>query len=158
MLRTTTLIAATFLLFTLPPAFGEDSGSSATPASVTSIGDARQLVEMPQQVRKVMREDMLQHLAALNELIARLSTNNLDAAAQIAENRLGKSSMGKHRGTGMGPGRFMPPEMRKLGWGMHQAASELAEVARKGDFQGSLAALQKVSGACVSCHYSFRTR
>ena len=120
--------------------------------------DYRQLIEIPAQSRKLMRDDMLDHLSALNEIIGLLADNKLDAVAEVAEKRLGKSSMGKHRGTGMGPGRFMPPEMRNIGWGMHDAASELAQHAKKGDLTGSYQALQKVTAACVACHFSYRTR
>ena len=120
--------------------------------------DPRQLVTMPEQSRQIMQQDMIDHLAALNEIIAHLASNDLEAAAETAETRMGKSSMGKHRGTGLGPGRYMPPSMRSLGMGMHEAASELARLAKDGDSKGAYTALQKVTGSCVACHYSYRTR
>jgi cytochrome c553 len=113
---------------------------------------------MPEQARQLMREDMLDHLSALNEIIGYLGENNLAAAADVAETRMGKSSMGKHRATGMGPGRFMPIEMRNLGWGMHESATEFALVAKEGDLKNANSALQKVITSCVACHYSYRTR
>jgi len=113
---------------------------------------------MPEETRKMMREEMLDHLSALNELIGHLANNNLDAAATVAETRMGKSSMGKHRGSGKGPGRFMPGVMRNIGFGMHEAASELSLAAKEGDLQGAFGALQKISSSCVACHYSYRTR
>ena len=124
----------------------------------SSSGDTRQLVSMPDQARKLMRKDMLDHLSALNEIIGYLVSNNLDAAADVAENRMGRSSMGKHRGTGMGPGRFMPLEMRNLGWGMHDAATEFSRIAKQGNLKSAYSALQKVTSSCVACHYSYRTR
>ena len=57
---------------------------------------------------------MYDHLSALNEIIGLLAKNKIDAVADVAESRMGKSSMGKHRATDMGPGRFMPPEMRNI--------------------------------------------
>ena len=113
---------------------------------------------MPDQARQLMRKDMLDHLSTLNEIVGYLADNNLDAAAEVAETRMGKSSMGKHRATGMGPGRFMPLAMRKLGWGMHESASEFSQVAKEGDLKGAYGALQKVTSSCVACHYSYRTR
>jgi hypothetical protein len=59
---------------------------------------------MPDKARQLMRDDMLDQLSALNEIIGYPGENNLDAAAEVAETRIGKSSMGKHRATGMGPG------------------------------------------------------
>ena len=78
--------------------------------------------------------------------------------AKPAETRMGKSSMGKHRGTGMGPGRYMPLEMRNIGWGMHEAATEFSQLAKKGDTKNAYVALQKITGSCVACHYAYRTR
>jgi hypothetical protein len=130
---------------------------TAAPDSSTAE-DLRQLVTMPEQARALMRQDMLDHLSTLNEIIGHLARNNLAAATEVAEKRMGNSSMGKHRASGMGPGRFMPLEMRNLGWTMHAAASEFANVAREGDVTAAYAALQQVTTACITCHYSYRTR
>jgi len=113
---------------------------------------------MPDETSQLMRKDMLDHLSALNEIIGLLAENNLDAVADVAETRMGKSSMGKHRATGMGPGRFMPLEMRNIGWGMHESATELSQAAKEGNLKGAYSALQKVTASCVACHYSYRTR
>ena len=146
------------LLLTSQAASAEDTISDAADEEKLSGRDHRQLVTMPEESRELMRQDMLDHMSALSEIIGHLASNDLDAAADVAENRLGRSSMGKHRGTGMGPGKFMPPEMRSIGWGMHDAASELSTLARQGDLKGAYSALQKVTGSCVACHYSYRTR
>jgi hypothetical protein len=127
-------------------------------AADTAVEDSRQLVEMPAQARVYMREDMLDHLAAMSEIMGLMSTEDWVAAAEVAETRMGRSSMGKYRDTGMGPGRFMPLEMRQLGWNMHEAASRFAEVAKTGDGPRAWAALQDVTASCVACHYSYRTR
>lgn len=122
--------------------------------------DQRQLVNMPELPRALMRNDMLDHLAALNEIIGYLAENNLAAASETAEKRMGQSSMGKHAmmARGQGPGRFMPDTMRQMGWNMHDMASEFAKVAKSGDQAKSLAALQQLTSSCVACHMSFRTR
>ena len=120
--------------------------------------DTRLLVDMPAEAQARMRQDMLDHLAALNAIVAALGAGDLDAAADTAERQLGRASMGKHRASGMGPGRFMPLEMRDIGWRMHDAADAFAAVARKGDARSALGALQQVTGACVSCHAVYRTR
>jgi hypothetical protein len=113
---------------------------------------------MPDQARELMRIDMLDHLAVLNEIIGYLASNNLEAAADVAETRMGRSSMGKHRGTDMGPGKFMPLEMRNLGRGMHDSASEFSRITKQGDLQNAYNALQGVTSSCVACHFSYRTR
>lgn len=152
------LFTTAIFLIAFHPAHGAETASDTQSANKTTDNDARQLVEMPEQARQLMRVDMLDHLSALNEIIGYLAESNLNAAADVAEIRMGKSSMGKHRATGMGPGRFMPLEMRNIGWGMHEAATEFSQVAKKGDLKNAYSALQKVSSACVACHYSYRTR
>jgi len=122
--------------------------------------DHRQLVNMPELPRTLMRTDMQDHLVALNEIFGYLAENNLAAAAETAEKRLGNSSMGKHAvmARGQGPGRFMPDAMRQMGWDMHAAGSEFAQMAKGGDTTKTYTALQKVMTSCVACHMSFRTR
>ncbi len=156
--RIISLITTTILLFTVHHALAGEPVYDSFPADNADSGDPRQLVSMPDLTRQFMQDEMLDNLSALNEILGHLASDNLDAAADVAETRMGKSSMGKHHGTGMGPGRFMPFEMRKIGRGMHFAASDFAQVARQGDKQGAYAALQKLTTACVLCHYSYRTQ
>lgn len=151
-------IFISLLLFVSLAAHSEEAVNKTQAVESSSGGDTRQLVSMPAQARELMRKDMLDHLSAINEIIGYLASNNLDAAADVAEKRMGRSSMGKHRGTGMGPGRFMPLAMRNLGWGMHDAATEFSKIAKKGNLKNSYLAFQNVTGSCVACHYSYRTR
>lgn len=152
------LLTASVLFMMLQSAHGEEAAKSSEDAVDPSGGDNRQLVSMPDEARKLMRDDMLGHLSALTEIMGYLATGNLDAAADVAETRMGRSSMGKHRTTGMAPGRFMPLEMRNIGWSMHDAASEFSKFAKQGDVKSAYSALQKVTGSCTACHYSYRTR
>jgi hypothetical protein len=158
MFKIISIFATSMLLFMFNTAYSEESVSEPQSTKEPAGSDLRQFVTMPEQTRQLMREDMLDHLSALNEIIGYLAENKLDTAAEVAETRMGKSSMGKHRGTGMGPGRFMPLEMRKLGWGMHESATEFSRVAKEGDLKNAYSALQKVTSSCVACHYSYRTR
>jgi len=123
--------------------------------------DHRVLVEMPELQRELLRQEMQDVLVALNQIIGYLADGNLSAAGETAEARMGISTMGKHaaaaRGLG-GPGRFMPDAMRQMGFGMHEAASRFAEVAKEGDPADALRALQGLTSACLSCHMAYRTR
>lgn len=152
------LLPLAIALSGLAPTINAEPAVATDSVDTAATGDTRQLVSMPAEVREIMRTDMLDHLAALNSIIGLLTENDLQAAAEMAESRMGKSSMGKHRATGLGPGRFMTLEMRNIGWSMHEAASELAQAAEQGDSKGAWSALQKVTSACVACHYSYRTR
>jgi len=148
------LISLALLLLT-PLALAQQPVQQPTP-----VQDHRQLVTMPELPRALMRTDMQDHLVALNEIFGYLAENNLAAAAETAEKRLGNSSMGKHAvmARGQGPGRFMPDAMRQMGWDMHAAGSEFAQMAKEGDTTKTYTALQKVMTSCVACHMSFRTR
>lgn len=110
--------------------------------TAAELQDHRQLVEMPAKTRALMRADMQDHLAALTTIFALLADDQYEKAGEVAEQRMGKSTMGKHRESGVPPGRYMPLAMRELGWGMHESASELAEVAKQGDVNKTYAALQ----------------
>lgn len=158
MFRIVLLLTTSVFLFVSFPVHSEAPSKDIQSASEATSTDHRQLVSMPAQARDFMRQDMLDHLNALNEIIGYLAKNKLDAAADVAETRMGKSSMGKHRASGMGPGRFMPMEMRNIGWGMHDAATEFSQSAKQGDTKKAYVALQKVTNACVACHYNYRTR
>lgn len=149
------MMVVTFLLAS-PASLGEDKIKQDVADSVT--GDMRKLVVMPDASREFMRQQMLTNLMALNEIIGYLAENNLDAAAEVAETQMGRSTMGKYQGTGMGPSRYMPIGMRNIAFGMHDAATEFSNVAKQGDVKHAYAALQKVSNSCVACHYSYRTR
>jgi hypothetical protein len=120
--------------------------------------DSRQLVRMPAEAERLLRQDMLEHLATLNQLLGQVAASEFQQASALAESRLGNSSMGKHRGTGMGPGRFMPPAMHQLGMAMHQAATDFSTTAATGDSAETLAALQRITSFCVACHAGFRIR
>jgi len=133
------------------------SAVALTVASETAE-DRRELVEVPPEVRIVLGEEMREHLAAVNEVLGYLGGGQLERAAEVAETRMGLSSTGKHRGTGMGPGRFMTPEMRQMGRAMHESATRFAQIATEGDLAASVAAFQTVTAHCVACHNAYRVR
>lgn len=146
------------LLFTVQASHSEEMISTTPKLGKASADDVRELVSLPDSVREVMRKDMLDHLSALNEIIAYLASNDLDMASYVAETRLGRSSMGKNNSSGIHPGKFMPADMRNLGWGLHVAATEFALVAKQGDLPNAYRALHKVTSSCVACHSSYRTQ
>lgn len=136
------------------------SASQHTLAQPAVPEDPRQLVAMPALPQALLREEMLDNLGALNEIIGLVANDKLAEAGDVAEKRLGHSSMGRHaaRARGMGPGRYMPEAMHSIGLSMHDAASEFARLAQASDRAAALAKLQEVTTACVACHAAFRTR
>jgi hypothetical protein len=158
--RTISLLLAALVVTAPWSARGEATASEPVADLEIEVmaNDMRKLVEMPDQARQVLREDMLDQFAVLNEIVEYLALNNLAAAAELAEDGMGQSLMRKHQDRDFGPARYMPEEMRRMGWNLHEAASNFSLVAKRGNLQATLVALQKITEACIACHYSYRTR
>jgi hypothetical protein len=118
--------------------------------------DTRQLVRMPKQMRGHMLANMRDHLAALHEIQTALANGKLDQAADVAEQRLGMTSLTLHGGAHMAP--YMPKPMQDIGTEMHHAASRFARSAHEGDLKKSLADLSDVTRQCVACHAGYRVQ
>jgi hypothetical protein len=110
-------------------------------------------------MRQHMLSNMRDHLVAITEIQEALSSGAFDRAAEIAEQRIGMSSLISHGATHMAP--HMPKEMQDLGTRMHRAASRFAVIAQEnavdGDARRAIGALSRVTQQCVSCHAAFRT-
>jgi hypothetical protein len=120
---------------------------------------ARKLVELPPMMREHMLGNMRDHLLAINEIQQALSSGAFDQAADIAEKRLGMSSLTMHDAAHMAA--YMPDEMQAIGTRMHQAASRFAVIAQDSAIDGNMkkviGALSQVTAQCVACHAAFRT-
>ena len=130
------------------------------PSLTFAAEDMRQLVKMSPGARAELRAEMLDFQTAISSIIAALGEGKFADAAETAETQIGISAMGRHRSAppNARPGMFMPAEMHAIARGMHAAGSDFAKVARAGDTAKALAALTAVTGACVSCHRSYRTQ
>ena len=124
-------------------------------ATVHAETDSRQFVEMPEMMQQHQLANMRDHLAAINEILLNMGNNDLDKAAEIAESRLGMSSLTTHNASHMA--QFLPKEMAAIGTSMHKAASQFALKAEEGEALPAYQALQKVTAACVACHTSYKT-
>jgi len=118
--------------------------------------DPRLLVKFPEMMQQHMMTNMRDHLAAINEILINMSNRQLDKAAEIAEYRIGMSSLDSHGADHMA--KFMPKGMRQAGTNMHKAASQFALKAQEADVNAAYKALSEVTSACVACHSSYRIR
>ena len=127
-------------------------------ASNISIADedSRQLVELPDMMQQHMMSNMRDHLVAINEILINMANRQLDQAAEVAESRLGMSSLESHGANHMA--KFMPEGMRQAGTSMHRAASRFALKAQEGEALPAYSALSEVTSACVACHSGYRIR
>ena len=104
--------------------------------------------------------NMRDHLLALQEIQQNLGAGDTDAAAKIAETRLGMSSLRLHGAADVS--KFMPQGMQAAGTEMHRAASRFAITAQDagvtGDLKPVFAGLADVTAQCVSCHAGYRLK
>ncbi len=118
--------------------------------------DTRVAIDLPPMMQQHMLANMRDHLETVDALLGHLAAEAYDAAAELAEARLGMSSLDDHGAEHMA--RFMPEGMRAMGTAMHSAASRFARVAAEGDRGRALVALREVSTACVACHRGYKLR
>lgn len=116
--------------------------------------DARVKVDLPAMMKNHMLGNMRDHLLALHEIQTALARGELDKAGDIAETRIGMSSLISHNASHMAP--FMPKGMQAVGTEMHHAASRFAMTAKEGDLTKALDGLSKVTEQCVACHMGYR--
>lgn len=133
---------------------------SPTLASPDDCAPKRQAVVFPAKLKTETLTNMRDHLLAIQEITAYLAASQFDQAADVAETRLGMSSMQRHGAHAVA--KYMPIGMRQIGHGMHQAASEFAVVAKDakltGDTPAALRALADMQSRCVACHAAYRLK
>jgi len=118
--------------------------------------DSRKLVQLPEMMQQHMMSNMRDHLVAINEILIEMANSDFDKAAEVAEYRLGMSSLKSHGASHMA--RFMPDGMRQAGTAMHKAASRFALKAQEEEVLPAYNALSEVTSACVACHSGYRIR
>ncbi len=135
-----------------------DHAMAAGHRAAAPVAPARQAVGFPKALREHTLANMRDHLLALQEIQSALARADYDRAADIAEQRLGMSSLGLHGAHEVA--RYMPKGMQDAGTAMHRSASRFAIAARDaaatGDMKPPLDLLSQVTGACVACHSGYR--
>ncbi len=156
----TRLIIAVFLLALNSATIAVAQHRHGHDASAPLAQDSRQLVTFPPALVEHTLANMREHLLALQEIQQNLGAGDTDAAAKIAETRLGMSSLGLHGAAEVS--KYMPQGMQAAGTEMHRAASRFAIVAKDagvtGDLKPALAGLAEITAQCVSCHAGYRLK
>jgi len=120
--------------------------------------DTRELVKMPAPMQQHMLANMRDHLLAITEIQQALGSGEYDRAAEVAEKRIGMSSLATHGASHMAP--FMPRSMQEIGTQMHKAASQFAVIAQEtavdGNLKRAVGALSAITRQCVACHAGYR--
>ncbi len=125
-----------------------------------AAADTRTPVRFPEPLRTHTLANMRDHLQALGQIQEALSTGAFDRASDLAEQRLGMSSLRMHGAHEVA--KYMPQGMQQAGTAMHRSASQFALVAKDasvtGDLKPALAALARLNQTCVACHAGYRLR
>lgn len=150
--------SVSFLVLALGMALPGLSQTHRHPQDAAIDSDTRQLVKFPEAMRIHTLANMRDHLLAVQEINDALSRNEFEKAANIAEKRLGMTSLDAHDASHLAP--FMPPGMQDIGTQMHRAASRFAIEAQNAsatnDVRPALAALNPVLQQCAACHAAYR--
>jgi hypothetical protein len=121
-------------------------------------GDTRSFVKYPDALRIHTLANMRDHLLTVAEIQDQLAKGSFDKASDLAEQRLGMSSLELHGAHEVA--KYMPKAMQDAGTAMHRSASQFAIVAKDasvtGDLKATLSALARVSQTCVACHAAYR--
>jgi hypothetical protein len=129
-------------------------------AGMPPQADARMLVEFPPALREHTLASMRDHLLSLQRIQQALAEGAYDKAADIAETRLGMSSLPVHGAREVAP--YMPQGMQDAGTAMHRSASRFAvslqETAITHELQKPLGELAQLTASCVACHAAYRLK
>lgn len=114
--------------------------------------DSRTPVPLTAMMATHQKQQMRDHLRAVEEITSALATSDFDAIAKSAA-RIGWSDqqamMCKHMGAGA-------PGFAEVGEHFHKTADTIAEAARQRDSAGVAAALGATLQTCTGCHETYR--
>ncbi len=132
--------------------------AAATISTSFAANDSRELVNLPAPMVQHMLGNMRDHLLAITEIQQSLGKGDFQRAAEVAEKRIGMSSLESHGAAHMAP--LMPKPMQDIGTQMHKAASKFALVAQESSAEGNalraVGALSEITKQCVACHSAYR--
>jgi hypothetical protein len=135
-------------------------GQAAPGGHQPPAADRRVPVAFPAELREHTLANMRDHLVALQEIQDTLAKGRFDQASEIAERRLGMSSLNTHGAHEVA--KYMPQGMQDAGTAMHRSASRLSvsalDAAVTNDLKPALSALAEVTASCVACHAGYRLR
>jgi hypothetical protein len=138
-----------------------DPASHGQPAGLPQHSvptDQRVPVVFPAELRQHTLTSMRDHLLALQEVQEALARGSFDRAADVAERRLGMSSLPAHGSHEVA--KYMPKGMQDIGSAMHRSASRFSVAALDAgatdDLGPVLSALAEVTANCVACHAAYR--
>jgi cytochrome c556 len=135
-----------------PPADASPPAPSPNPDAVLASMDGRTPVPLLPMMANHQKQNMREHLVAVQEITAGVSANDF-AAIEHAASRIGFSermgAMCKHMGVGA-----VGFSERALAF--HHTADGIGEAAKRQDMKAVLVKLNETLAACTSCHATYK--
>ncbi|HYQ45098.1 MAG TPA: cytochrome c [Polyangiaceae bacterium] len=152
------LVSACQSSFDAPAAKAKEtaSASAARPSAPAELDqlDARKPVPLLPMMANHQKQNMRDHLAVVQEVVAALGTRDFDKVTQSAR-RMGYSGameqMCKHMGSGA-------PGFTEQALTFHHSADRIADAAEKNDSDGVITALAETLATCTSCHATYKQK
>lgn len=114
--------------------------------------DARKPVPLIPMMAQHQKQNMRDHLLAVQEIVLALAANDY-AAVEKANSRIAPSPQMAQMCTHMGAGA---PGFSEQALGFHQTAAAISVAAKKKDRRGVLSALGKTLATCTACHEAWK--
>jgi len=117
-----------------------------------SAGDTRQPLPLLAMMAEHQKQNMREHLAAVQGIVAAIARDDMDAVAKAAAPIGYSEAMGQmceHMGAAA-------PGFTAMALNFHHTADTIGEAARRGDRAGVLSALDRTLQTCVTCHGGYR--
>jgi cytochrome c556 len=122
------------------------------PMTSTSMAETRQPLPLTAMMAEHQKQNMREHLAAIQAIVAAIGLDDMDAVAKAAA-RIGYSEamgqMCEHMGAAA-------PGFTAMALDFHHTADTMGEAARRGDRAAVLSSLDRTLQACVGCHAAYR--
>jgi len=126
--------------------------SSTSPSQALDEMDRRQPVPLLPMMAHHQKENMRDHLVAVQEIVGAIAMSDF-AGVERAANRIGFSDQMGRMCDHMGAGA---PGFSKQAIDFHQTADRIAAAARAGDGAVALRELSATLQACTSCHATWK--
>ena len=141
------------------PSAAPASPSTAPPIPASASNalddmDGRTPVPLVPMMANHQKQNMRDHLLAVQEIVSALATKDF-AAIQKSAARIGYSEQMGQMCTHMGAGA---PGFTDAALEFHHTADTITDAAKKQDLDAVLAALNKTLATCTSCHAKFKQR
>lgn len=130
----------------------QPAAAAASAVEAAAHLDTRIPVPLLPMMAQHQKQQMRDHLAAVQAIIAAAAKNDF-AAVAAATRRIGYSEEEAQECTHMGAGA---PGFTQVAISFHRTADTIAEAAKKKDRGAVLAALDATLSRCVGCHAAFK--